>query len=259
MAAKTLLYDYAVGAFEVTVFNKGTAIGGLWPPASCKDVGRINPDMRINLSRHTVCFSDLAWPAGSVTHPKAWEVGEYLEAYLRRFNRIDVRHSCNVLSTTRIVDHDDKVLWRVKVGQGSDFKEEEEHEFDHLIVASGFFGTQNLIDGHLPSQGVRTLHSSKFRQVAELLSTDEAPPEDAKIVVAGGSISGAEVAADIASQLSSARHSAGESRIPHAERYKVYHVFPRPFWIVPYFTPVNSICTLSDGAKVGGLGLLYRK
>ena len=60
-AAKALTHDHP-GHFKVTVFEQSERIGGLWP-VSEKDDGMVNPSMRVNQSRYTVSFSDLAWPA----------------------------------------------------------------------------------------------------------------------------------------------------------------------------------------------------
>ena len=46
------------------MFEQSERIGGLWP-ISKQDDGLVNPDMCVNQSRHTVSFSDLAWPASA--------------------------------------------------------------------------------------------------------------------------------------------------------------------------------------------------
>jgi len=69
-AAKTLIHDHP-GLFRVTIFEQSERVGGLWP-ISEQDDGMVNPDMRVNQSRHTVNFSDLAWqasaPVGNTMH-----------------------------------------------------------------------------------------------------------------------------------------------------------------------------------------------
>lgn len=56
------------------------------------DDGMVNPNMRTNQSKHTVSFSDLAWPDRDLAwpdnisaFPKAWQVGQYLERYYEKY------------------------------------------------------------------------------------------------------------------------------------------------------------------------------
>ena len=48
----------------MTVFEQSDRVGGLWPVSEIDD-GMVNPDMRVNQSRYTVSFSDLAWPSSA--------------------------------------------------------------------------------------------------------------------------------------------------------------------------------------------------
>src|SRR5207248_2955503 len=73
------------------------------------------PDMPTNLSRFTVCFSDLAWesvrPEGTRKRdgegdlpmfPRAWHVGRYLTAYAKKFIPQDtIKLNCKVIGATR--------------------------------------------------------------------------------------------------------------------------------------------------------------
>ena len=110
VAAKTLSHDAPKDSFHVTVFEASHRIGGLWPLTKVDD-GLVNPDMCVNQSRHTVGFSDFAWGETKASFPKAWEVGEYLEAYRLRYG-VSVRLGNRVLGTEKVGDG-----WRVKVGE----------------------------------------------------------------------------------------------------------------------------------------------
>jgi cation diffusion facilitator CzcD-associated flavoprotein CzcO len=59
----------------------------------------VNPNMCVNQSRHTVSFSDLAWPETAASFPKAWEVGQYLERYVRTYPGYDIRLKSKVVKT----------------------------------------------------------------------------------------------------------------------------------------------------------------
>lgn len=266
VAAKTLLHEHPKGSFAVTVFEQSNRIGGLWP-LSDGDGGLVNPLMHTNLSRHTVSFSDLSWPESSPSFPKAWQVGQYLNRYVKRYGGIDIRTSCKVVKATRAkVESIQSKRWKVEVEErktanppssGSNLSVGEEVDgpkeafyFDHLIIASGFFGKPNIpteLQKSKPS--IPIVHSSQFRNIEELLKDVDAAQEshDRKIVVVGGSMSGAEVAASIANQLSSEINSPGVSRVENADKYKVHHVFKRPSWILPLYIPVNIFSAENDG------------
>jgi hypothetical protein len=265
-AAKTLLHDFPKGFFSVTVFEKSKRMGGLWP-LSITDDGMVNPDMCTNLSRHTVSFGDMAWPESSPSHPKAWEVGQYLNGYVSRYGGIDIRTSHEVVKVSRAGEilSGNKRKWAVEVVKASPYHSpsasnsenpglsRETQYFDHLIVASGFFGKAKL-PSSLPSADELSTpiqHSSQFRSVKDLLEARGKPsPEGTKIVVVGGSMSGAEVAASIATQLSSEKHSPKAPQINNAGKYRVFHITARPFWALPLFLPSNPTVEVY-GADLG--------
>ena len=72
--------------------------------------------MCVNQSRHTVSFSDFAWGEEKSSFPKAWEVGQYLEAYRVRYG-VSVRLGCRVLGTERVGEG-----WRIRVREEVDEK-----------------------------------------------------------------------------------------------------------------------------------------
>jgi cation diffusion facilitator CzcD-associated flavoprotein CzcO len=245
--AKTLLRDYA-GAYEVSVFEKSKAIGGLWP-LSLNDnpPGKINPDLCVNLSRHTVTFSDFNWHDEAPSFPRAYEVGSYLEKYAERYELTSsILTECEVISASRPSEPDVERKWEIVVRRGD---KTEKHSFHHLIVASGFFGetTGPDIEAHAGFSG-KVLHSSQFRHVDENLLPSGG--KGSKIVVVGGSMSGAEIAASVATQLSSDINSPNKPRLADASRYSVLHVVPRPFWVLPSFSSVNPFHNSEAGEKV---------
>jgi len=79
------------------VIEKLDRIGGLWP-TSKHDNGMVNPDMCTNQSRHTVSFSDLAWPKTAPEFPKAWQVGQYLQRYVEKYPGFEIKLGTKVVS-----------------------------------------------------------------------------------------------------------------------------------------------------------------
>ncbi|KAL2006047.1 hypothetical protein VTN00DRAFT_9701 [Thermoascus crustaceus] len=207
--------------------------------------------------------------------PQAWQVGRYLEKYAERYIPPSVvRLGCRVVTTVREsemgkdCDDGDKRRWMVQwieVDEGKEELDENDFEksenlkgenlhserFDFLVVASGYFSRPYIPDvSGLADIQDRVVHSSALRDVEQFLSNlpcDELPLEQGtcatggkrKLVVIGGSMSGAETASALALHLSSSAH-APESLSSSAEQWKgytVHHVCSRPFWSVPTYLP----------------------
>lgn len=229
----------------MTVFEKSERIGGLWP-ISKEDDGMINPDMHTNQSRHTVSFSDLAWPSTAPTFPKAWQVGEYLQRYIKTYPGYEIRTGHQVVKTEF---QDEK--WNIHVRNRKGVAEPEIKEYDHLIVTSGFFGkpkTPQVLSGFKEP----VIHSSKFRSLKRLRTIIGKRPSDHKrnLVVVGGQMSGVEVAASLALQLSSEANTPNDSKQSSDESFAVTHIIQQPFWVMPWFFPKNPQIEETSGNKV---------
>lgn len=249
MAAKTLTHDHPKGTFEVTIFEQSHRIGGLWP-ISREDNGLVNPDMCTNQSRHTVSFSDLAWPASSPACPKAWQVGKYLEDYVKLYSGYSIKTAVRVVKveppsdwqTTQPISG----KWNVHVQNNTSTESPQVYQFDHVIVATGFFGKPNIPD-ILTEFSAPVWHSSRLRDVNSLLTDNgKLPsPKGKNIVAVGGQMSGIETAAAVALHLSSSVNST-ERPIPNAKEYKIYNVIQQPFWVMTLTLPNNPMI---DGAS----------
>lgn len=228
----------------MTVFEALDRIGGLWP-VSEKDNGIVNPEMCTNQSRHTVGFSGLAWPETTPSFPKAWQVGQYLERYIEKYSGYEIRKN------TRVVKADFKnEKWSVQTRGRSEASSEgvdQTHKFDHLIVGTGFFGKAKVPD-ILKGFAAPVVHSSEVRNIKDLLVKKEDSPTSSRkrIVVVGGQMSGVEIAAAIAFQLSSAENSPEESSIPDISEYTITHVVQNPLWIMPLFLPKEPVVDVPD-------------
>jgi len=246
--------------------------------------------MFTNLSRYTVCYGDEEWPVKDdkplyPVFPKAKHVGEYLQRNVEKYldkNRVDIHTRCEVVQIKIQGNADGSKKWYVKVqkqpvtnskqpsssaenppakkNQGAqqaapaDEPLIEEHIFDHVIISSGFFGKPRIPEslGDVKDPHIPIVHSSSFRSIKTLLEGSNAPP--GKILVVGGSMSGAETSATVASQLSSEAHSPGKSDIADIEKYTVHHVSSKPFWTLPLILPANAVLDDKDiGDKVYNL------
>ncbi|KAK7752555.1 hypothetical protein SLS62_005523 [Diatrype stigma] len=231
VAAKTLLRDAPSGSFKVTIFEAQSRIGGLWPSHKDDSGGLMHPFMVANQSKHTVQFSDLAWDELDPQMPRAWQVGQYLERYLKKYLAdVDIRLGHKVVHT----ELQNGGSWRVRTE--SDQGGEETSVFDYLLVGTGFFGKPIWPD-YIPQEAdVPIIHSSKYRDLKTLLAGRKEKDRGGKILVVGGQMSGIEIAGTIATHLSSAVHSPGEKEIAAPEKYSVHHVAHRPAWVFPLFT-----------------------
>jgi len=249
VAAKTFLQN---GGYTVTVFEAADRVGGMWRGQPGEYGDKCDPEMRTNLSRFTVAFSDLSWSSVDLSHPvngspavpstpmfpKAWQVGRYLENYSERTGVIT-----HVEFNTKVVSahlQEGPMNWNV-VCADTLTNRCSHRTFDYVVVASGFFDRpmQKLFFDNLSasSQTHRAneehprhyQHSSRFRTLSGL--TDRA----GKIAVIGGGISGAEAAAQAAMQISSAKYSPG-AKDKHADSV-IYHITNRPFYCMPRYLP----------------------
>lgn len=185
--------------------------------------------------------------------PAAWEVGKYLERYQEVYGgEWEVRLECKVVKAER-----EGEVWVVHVHveepELGDGEEEgpgemtvEVHEFDHVIIASGFFGAPKVPPYLSNNSDVPVWHSSRFRDVRGLitdagrLKVDSKGSGDGKrkIVVVGGQMSGVEVAANVALQLSDCINAPGKEFMDWTE-WEVVHVVQKPVWVMPLFLPRN--------------------
>jgi cation diffusion facilitator CzcD-associated flavoprotein CzcO len=126
VTAKTLVHNYPKGTFEPIIFEKRRVIGGLWPVRYRGDdhdkpgvPGFVSPQMRTNLSRFTVSFSDLSWESvlgdDVPMFPRASQVGKYLETYVQCYIPPEVlKLGCKVVSSERRGVDGEGGRWRVE-------------------------------------------------------------------------------------------------------------------------------------------------
>ncbi|KAG7292780.1 hypothetical protein NEMBOFW57_002823 [Staphylotrichum longicolle] len=155
VAAKSLLHDAPRGTFDVTLFDSQTRIGGLWPSNSRDATGLVHPRMVANQSRHTVQFSDLAWPEDAPHIPRAWQVGQYLARYYQTYcSDATLCLGTRVEKVEPLQGTTDDGLqpgWLVQTRSLQD--EVKEEAFDYLVHPL------TNSQGHIPSEAAKTTHS----------------------------------------------------------------------------------------------------
>ncbi len=160
---------------DPTVFEAASGLGGLWKSAG----GFTWPGMKTNLSHWNCSFSDYPWPEGTEDFPTSDQVEAYLIGYAM---------SMNVLSRVRFRQRVAKVRpqegrWEVSLESGASAA------FDYVVLATGIFARPRspAISGADRYRG-NVLHSSSYRG-------RDLP---GRVVVVGGSLSGVEIAAQLA-------------------------------------------------------------
>ncbi|KXT06182.1 hypothetical protein AC578_1417 [Pseudocercospora eumusae] len=258
--AKVLL---KTGKFSVKIFEKASRIGGIWALDENSTEGFLHPDTPTNLSKFTVGFSDLDWNsidllstqqnglangAASKTaapmFPKAWQVNRYLEAYKQTYIPDELIQLEHEVVATRRSTESGEAPWHITIRDPQG--QEAEHDFDHLMLGSGFFSNPRPMSHNVariePGLEVKAIHSSHFRTLSDLFDK----PEDAvakKILLIGGGNSAGEAAAAVAQQLSDAWYSpkTGKQQDLYKD-CKILHVTPRPLYALPPYNPVDEEC-----------------
>lgn len=195
--------------------------------------------MLANQSRHTMHFSDLAWEDKTPQLPQGWIVGQYLQRYAAKY--LTSSPDCQLKLRSRVTRTEQKDGgWEVTVR--SDNGDETTH-FDHLVVASGYFGDPVIPKAIQEHATIPVIHSSQYRDLKSLLGTSG---RGGKILVAGGQMSGVEIAGTIGTHLSDEINSPEESLIPNIEKYSIHHATPRQPWVIPLHTTpeVSSIANM---------------
>lgn len=250
VSAKVLLQT---GRFDVTVYEKGPRIGGIWALDQQSKNGFLSPQTPTNLSRYQVAFSDLSWQSISLGEapvaepalpmfPKAWQVNRYLETYRQRHIPSELIHlSSTVVAAERSVGGGS--TWKITVidqtGQQST------QQFDYLIIASGFFAAARPLKQVIPklpadpdTLPIKVVHSGQFRSLSDLFPAGSAAGR--AILIIGGSNSAGEAAGVLATQLSDSQHSPDQSARERYQGCKIIHVTPRPLYALPPYLPTDE-------------------
>jgi len=254
VAAKTFL---RTGQCNVTIYEKADRLGGIWALDEASIGDYLSPQTPTNLSKFTVGFSDLSWESvrlngestdnDALIFPRAWQVNRYLEAYRAKFipdGTIQYGHEVTATVRRMQLAVGAKEHWMVSVKDKHGV--EQEKQFDHLVVASGFFSTprplQQTVCAGLETLPIKAIHSSRFRNLNDLFPESVSPAGKTILIIGGGNSSG-EVAAAVASHLSNAQWAPDHDLQQKFAGCKIIHVTPRPLYGLPPFVPIDESST----------------
>ena len=180
MTAKIFLSN----GFEVVVFEKEPALGGVWTAS------RTYPGLRANNAKENYCFSDYSYPESTNGYPYAHEIRNYLESYADHFDiRPCIRFNCEVthLATS---EANAKSGFELTIGAGGENAPETLH-FPFVVICNGPFSTTNLPD----FEGMGSF-AGQIRHSSQCIDAEVAEAE--RVITVGGGKSALDCAASAA-------------------------------------------------------------
>ncbi|MGG5822324.1 flavin-containing monooxygenase [Falsiroseomonas sp. HW251] len=175
-AAKNLL----ARGIEVTIFEVGTRIGGLWVYNNDSGLSPAYRSLHINSEAKVSSFIDFPFEPGTPLYPNAARMERYFRDYAEHF-RLTSRIRFNSRVTAIVPDGSG---YRVEIEDGS------AHRFDGVVVASG----HQSVPRHPPQvQGFAGtyMHAHAYREPE--------PFTGQRVLVIGPGNSGVDIAADVCS------------------------------------------------------------
>ncbi|MEU6401525.1 FAD-dependent oxidoreductase [Streptomyces sp. NPDC046985] len=180
-AGLTCVKQALADGHDVVCFEKHQDLGGIWNAAS----GGAYAGVRMQSSRMSMPFSDHP-PTYAADFPALSEVQAYLRSYAERFGLLGaVRFGHEVVRVAK-----EGGEWRVTARQAGGA--EDSVRVDAVLVANGELWEPRRPEGGLPAPGtgVRVLTSPEYRGPDAFAGQ--------RVLVVGGGVSGADIAADLA-------------------------------------------------------------
>lgn len=180
--AKYLIQE---GIEDVTVFEIGSQIGGLWCFENDNGLSSAYKTLHINTARNLTRFSDFPFREDVQTFPDHWDMHNYLSEYASHFDvlrRIRFRSRVvDICPADGYTSEDPK--WKVTLESGA------AEIFDRVVVASGHLSRPLHVDEFRQSFTGTYLHSHYYREPAPFVGK--------RVCVVGVGNSACDIASDI--------------------------------------------------------------
>ena len=169
----------AAAGLEVSVFEIGTRIGGLWVYENDNGLSPAYRSLHINSETKVTAYKDFPFPDDYPIYPNHWQMAEYLRAYAERFDLV------------RLIRFNTRIAAVRGAGDGPyalDLEDGTTESFDAVVVASGHQG----VPAHPPFRADFTgdyIHAHDYREPDGYKSK--------RVLVVGIGNSACDIAADI--------------------------------------------------------------
>ena len=167
--------------FDVTVYEAGSHVGGLWVYENDSGLSSAYSSLHINTDKYITQFSDHPLELSASVFPHHSEMRVYLEGYADRFDlRRHIRFRCRV-SLVSPVERAGRTRWVIETDDGASA------DFDIAIVATGHLSEPRMpqLPGHFDGE---VMHSHYYRE-PKLFAGQ-------RVCILGGGNSAADIAAD---------------------------------------------------------------
>jgi dimethylaniline monooxygenase (N-oxide forming) len=120
------------GAKDVTIFEIGSKVGGLWCYQNDNGIGGAYRTLHINTARNITNYSDYPFEPSIQMFPDHADMFHYLEGFVDNFNlRRHIRFNTRVTKVRPAASYGADPRWELETASG------ERYEFDRVVVATG--------------------------------------------------------------------------------------------------------------------------
>ena len=208
--------------FDVTVYEIGSRIGGMWVYGNDNGRSSAYKTLHINTARELTNFSDFSFEAGVPPFPSHWDMAKYLKDYSDHFGVTPrIRFNAKVARVAPAPGYSQaRPRWQVETADGA------VAEYDIVIAASGHLTTPLEVPAFRDGFKGEYLHSHYYKEPTRYVGK--------KVCVVGVGNSALDIASDLALIA---------ERVVLVARSNALIIpklmFGRPFWdtVRPFYKP----------------------
>lgn len=177
-------YLRQAGFEDITIFEMGTQIGGMWCYQNDNGRSSAYKTLHINTAKNLTNFSDYPFDASVQFFPSHWDMHRYLVSYASHFGLTTlIRFNSRVTDVDPLFSpNSEEPRWRVRLANGY------EQVFDRVIVANGHLSEPYHV-AELQKFAGDYIHSHHYR--------DPEPFVGKRICIVGAGNSAFDIASDV--------------------------------------------------------------